>query len=574
MINFNLPKNTSKRYKILKTAYFKPIYDENFKMVNRDVLICTIKDIDTNETILRVFPEPVIDYYVVKHREDFLYPRIEVDEKEVKKKTCLYRERDKSILITLGLWEEASKIKKINYQEYRNFINENVKNSPYLYSSDTNIEDFYKTQFELEYGSYENCPLKKSYFDIEVDVSKEDSTPNDPRTEITAISYFIEETKTMYGLMLKLPDNPGQKSVMRNVKNFIMEFLLVDSEMKNEDINIDIRFYDDEPSLIRSFFEIFHEEKCDTLTGWNVSFDIKYILNRAMRLGMDVARLVCTPSIPDEFKRIYFYEDPERIKKGAKKWHRLWDWMDMSNYTMVIDQMSLYSNLRKRYEQQSYSLYAISKLELDYTKVELQKYGLTIRNAHILNYPIFLKYSLTDTFLLYLLERKSSDLNRFIATCDNTRISKGINISIIIKNILFLEGLKENRILGNNIDYSIWNSIPGALVASPNNIDIRNSQVGEVLKTLVFDDCIDMDASSEYPSVMREWNICKNTIRKRFTVICNALTKNVLMSGEDLFKALQTLDSSLTDLCEKIFNLPPITDIIDMFDNYLIQNKI
>lgn len=564
MIDFNLPKE--RKYKILKTAYFKAIYDENFKMTNRDFLFCTIKDIESNETIIRMFIEPKICYYIVKEPKKYKYPKIIVNLDEVEKRECLYRERDKSILKDLGLWGEAYSIKKYDFNAYREYVNQNIKNSPYLYSSDTNIEDYYKTEFELQYGSYEKCPLNKSYFDIEVDISEYEATENDPQSPISAISYYVESINTMYGLMLIYPDNKLQKEVMDNLKKFIVENLS-NTEIKDTDINFDLRFYDEETDLIRDFFNIFHTVKADTLMAWNSPFDTKYILNRSKLLGMDVPRLVCSPEIQDEFKRIYYWADPERESKGVKVFHRLWDWVDMANYTMIIDQMSLYSNLRKRYQLSSYSLYNVSKVELEYTKVDLSSYGLTIRNAHILNYPVFLKYSITDTYLLYLLEKKSSDLNMFIANCDNTRISKGVNISIIIKNILYLEGLRNGQILGNSINYETWNSVPGAIVASPDNIMIKNATVAGEKNTLVFDNCIDMDASAEYPSIIREWNICKNTIKKRFTTITReGNPEYIKISGEDLFKGLETIESSLLDISSITFELPNIIDIIDMYD--------
>lgn len=564
MIDFNLPKE--RKYKILKTAYFKPIYNERFQIINRDFLFCTIKDIESNETIIRMFIEPKIDYYIVKNPKNYKYPKIIVNEDEVIKKECLYRERDKSILKELGLWDRAYALKSTDYTAYREFLNETVRNSPYLYASDTNIEDFYKTEFELQYGSYEKCPLNKSYFDIEVDISEYEATENDAQSPISAISYYVESTKTMYGLLLIYPDNELQKEVMGNVKKFIVENLS-NTEIKDTDINFDLRFYKDERQLIRDFFSIFHMVKADTLMAWNSPFDTKYILNRSEILGLDVPRLVCSPEIPDEFKRIFYWADPERESKGVKVFHRLWDWVDMTNYTMIIDQMSLYSNLRKRYQLSSYSLYNVSKVELEITKVDLSSYGLTIRNAHILNYPIFLKYSITDTYLLYLLEKKSSDLNMFIANCDNTRISKGVNISIIIKNILYLEGLRNKQILGNSINYETWNSVPGAIVASPDNIMVKNAVIAGEKNTLVFDNCIDMDASSEYPSIIREWNICKNTIKKRFTAIIRENNPDyVKISGEDLFKGLETLESSLLDISSITFELPNMIDIIDMYD--------
>lgn len=491
MIDFKLPKN--KKYKMLKTAYFRPLYDDRWCMTNRDFILCTIKNIETNETILKIFPEPEIDYYMVKDFSSVSYPMLSIESDKVEKHSCLYRDRDKALLTSLGLWKEAYALKKTNYEAYKKFLEQNVRNSPYLYAADTNIEDYYKTQFELQYGTFDSCPLKKSYFDIEVDVSEEDATENDPRGAITVITYFVEEMNTMYAFCLDLPDNEKQQKLKANLYQFLLDYLSEEEMKGNSDpIKFSIDFFNREVDLLRAFFSVFHEAKADYISAWNSPFDVKYIINRAVLLGMDVPKLICSPEIPDEFKRINYLADPDRDRQSSKYFHRLWDWVDAANYTMVVDAMSLYSNLRKRYQLQSYSLYNVSLVELGVTKVNLPFYGLTIRNAHVLDYPRFLQYAITDTFLLYQLESKTDDISRFTAMCENTRISKGVNISIIIKNILYLDFFRNGKVIGNSILYNNWTPIQGAIVASPSNIKIASAKIYGESKTNVYDSVIDL----------------------------------------------------------------------------------
>lgn len=569
MINFNLPKGPN--YKMLKTAYFKPIYDDKFRMTNRDCILCTIKNCDTGETHLRIFPEPEIDFYVTKTFSENAYPKIFLEKDKLIKHTCLYRDRDKELLRALNLYQRGMELKRTDYMAYREFLEQHVRNSPYLYCADTNIEDYYKTEFEIRYGNPEIIPLKKSYFDIEVDVMEYDSTEADPRTPISAISYYIPETNIFHELLLVYEDNEGQKYVRSNTIDFIQKYLM-NAEIKDPDLSFNIQFFENESDLIRYFFNIFHEEKCDFLTAWNSPFDVKYTLGRAVLLGMSIPDLICSPEIPNEFKRVIYNEDPDRNRKSDKYFHRLWDWIDMANYTMIVDQMSLYSNLRKRYQFQSYSLYSITKADLGITKVNLPEYGVTIRNAHVKNYPIFVQYSIMDTYLLHLLEERNNDLGSYISLCKNTRISKGVNISIVIKNILYKDFLLNGKIIGNNITYPIWNNIPGAIVASPDNINIKNIEVFGEKSTLIFDNIIDFDAKAEYPTIMRSWNICKNTVKRRFTTLVSSDNpENIIMTGEDYFKALETLDTSLFDICSNVFDLPSIESLIEDIEEEILS---
>lgn len=571
MINFNLPKTVGKRYKMIKTAYFKAIWDDNYKMSNRDCLVCTIKDIDTNETITKLFIEPVIDFYVVKeeYRNEIKYPLFSIESHKLQKYTCKYRERDKNILMILGLWETASRIKSNNYKEYLEFLKDNLRKNPYLYSSDTNIEDFYKTDFEMQYGTFEIFPVKSSYFDIEVDISEYMSTVADPQTPINAISYFVEENKIMRCFLLNYPDNQALQDVKNNPISFINEYLTNDL-IEDQDVKFEFLWFDRDIDLMRSFWNVVNKEKCDFLTAWNSPYDVKYQLNRAKLLKMDIPSLICPEEIPDEFKRVHYVEDPERFRNTEKYYHRMWDWVDIASETMIVDQMSLYSNLRKRNQLNSYALYNVAKLELGITKVDLSSYGLTIKNAHREDYKRFLQYSIMDTYLLYLLERKNRDLLNLVSLSENTRISKGINVSVVIKNTLDIYFRKKERIIGNTIDYDIWESVPGALVASPDNIKIKSASVFGESKTLIFDNCIDLDAASLYPSIMLTLNVCRNTIKKRYLYLYEkGDPENIVMNGSDFFEALQTEEGSNFTLCKDIFNLPSAESMIKKLNDKL-----
>lgn len=566
MIKWNL--DPTKKWKIIKTVYFKPIWDENFKLTNRDVLICTIKNLDTNQNVTRIFIEPEIDFYIVKkeYQKEINYPLFSIEREKVDKHTCKYRDRDKTILKLFGLWETAWQIKKINYKEYLEFIKQNIKQNPFLYASDTNIEDFYKTEFEMVYGTHDIFPIKSSFFDIEVDISDYMSSVADPQTPVNAISYFVEETKTMRCYLLNYPDNLDQQDVKNNPIKFISEYLTNDL-IDDEEVKFEFLYFDNDLELIRHFWRQVNIEKCDFLTAWNSPYDMKYEINRLKLHKMNIPEIFCSPEIPDEFKRMNYIEDPDRSRNTEKYFHRMWDWVDVASDTMIVDQMSLYSNLRKRYQLNSYSLYFVANTELGITKVDLTSYGLTIKNAHKEDYKRFLQYSIMDTYLLYLLEKKNRDLVNLVSLSENTRIQKGINVSVLIKNTLDIYFRRHNRVIGNTVDYDIWDAVPGALVASPDNIKIKSAPCFGENKTLIFDNCIDLDAASLYPSIMLTLNVCRNTIKKRYLYLYDAINpNNIIMKGSEFLEALQTEESSMFSLGNKLFNLPSFESMVEKFN--------
>ena len=301
-------------------------------------------------------------------------------------------------------------------------------------------------------------------------------------------------------------------------------------------------------------------------------------MNRAKLLGMNVVELFCHPDVPQEYHILKYQEDADRKqqtfannkKKAIKHFSRMWDWVIAPGYTCFLDQMSLYSNLRKRSIEKSYKLDFITEKELKIHKVDLHSFGLTIRNAPFKNYKIFLKYSIRDTFLLYKLESKLKDIRSFITLCDNTKLEKGMNVSFVIKNAFFSMFRRNNQVIGNTIDYGVSESINGAIVGDPKLCDSCPVEI-DGKKTQIYKSVIDFDAKSLYPSTMRQFRIGKNSAFTRITHVIDEYGKYI-MSGADYNQMLQVKDVAIIHLCHELYGLPLIDDVLGMLENKLMNN--
>ena len=70
-----------------------------------------------------------------------------------------------------------------------------------------------------------------------------------------------------------------------------------------------------------------------------------------------------------------------------------------------------------------------------------------------------------------------------------------------------------NEVVGNNVKYSIWGKISGAMVAKE-GLCIAVSKKVHGKDTTIYINCIDSDASSQYPSLSEILNIAKSTVEQ------------------------------------------------------------
>jgi DNA polymerase elongation subunit (family B) len=576
-------------------SMYKPqvtTYNDRGKRVelSPDALIYTTIDIDKNESELHILPNPTIDFYIALNPQPF--QRIGIDKNLVRKITVPYKDRNKEIAYSLNMSNEY-------YNSWKNRSNwmfmENLKKNPNVYSVDTDIEDFYKTQMILKYGYVFASSYKKGYADIEVDISeyKEDfAYPDVAPCPIYLITYIDRFLKEVYSFILY--DERVKDDIINVVQNpdaFVNQYM--DSAILKENFKYQFNVYKNELDLIKGFFDVIHTCKPDFVGFWNMPFDMLTILNRMRRLGCreeDIANICCHPEIPPHFRYVRYIEDPKRIDyDNRKKFNsdedddddeeeentcnnavynskkrlppsRLVDWVEIPGYTQFFDQLATFSWLRQRFLLKSYKLDDIGKKYGGIGKLELADLGYNIRDVNIKNFKICLAYNIRDSYVQYAIEERQRDINQMIASAFNTRLSKSFSNSIIIKNYLMLSLYNEGQIMGNASKFDFTENIKGAVVGRPELLEQLGINVmGN--PSYVFENVIDLDATSLYPSIIISHNVFKSALFGRIVNIDKPGVGS-LGRGEDLFENLQTIDQSIFEVAESYLGLPSIHSVL------------
>lgn len=542
--------------------------------VSRDALIYTVKDSETGLTHIKVLPEPIISFYMSKTKQE--YHRISIPKEEATEIETEYSQRNKNLAKAVGL--ESPFYESFKTRSNWEFM-KRIKNHPYLYMADVDIEDYYKMKFMLENGKHFN-PVDKAYMDIEVDIHDHEGFPH-PETapcKINLISYLDVKSKSFHTFILYQEENRDQiNDVRNNEEAFIKDH--IDKEITDL-FTINLHYYEKEVELIKAFFITVHVTKPDFIGIWNMPFDIKTIINRLYRLGLrksDIEDIMCHPDIPKEFKTVNYIEernkgsfstgDDEVETKSSfdgKHPSRYFDWVEISGYSQFYDQMALFSNLRKRNILPSYKLDDIGEEYANTKKVDLRELGLSIKDVNIVDFKSFVKYNIQDVFVQYKIEESQEDIDRYLIFSDNTRLQKGVSATNVIKNMIMYYLWENGEIIGNSIEYDISEKLEGAIVAKPELIEVLGEKVlGS--PSYVFKNSIDLDAASEYPSIMIMFNITKSAIYGRVTEV-QAPDGDYISNGSDIMMNLQTIDQSVFEIAKTYLNLPTPGELISSIE--------
>lgn len=279
--------------------------------------------------------------------------------------------------------------------------------------------------------------------------------------------------------------------------------------------------------------------------------------------------------------------------------------------------MLLYANVRKTSGQkESYTLDAIANEELG--KEKLDYTGYTIKNLAWKNFDKFFSYNLQDTVLLHLLEEKNldTDMLQRLSEITNTRKDKVFKKTISLKNFVckfaeeqgFVMGNNKNAQYGNDSDYFNENYLNqkkvvendeiylklfakkenyGAYVGDPN----LNAKCGiDVIKgktsMFLFENVFDEDFSSLYPSIIRAYNLDKNTQVGKFFLVDEHIKEKLVSEfgydglfmlskneeGSSTGEVLTDLGTTLVDslqsrnwgrIGEKYFDLPGTDSMVN-----------
>lgn len=584
---------------VIKTLYLSPRYNTTehtgrIEKIRDDALFYVIAGSDGTRK-MKILPKPKYTFYVAN--EDMKYHRLSCPIEKLNPVTCDYSQRHKEMAKSVNL-ESEFMFAKQDYKTKQDWINRNLHGNSQLYFADMNIEDVYRLNFNEKYGEHSSdIEYNTSFTDIEVRADMGEWEQHKAEVPICSICHLDSKTETIHVLVLNDKKVPMVEETFKDLHNFVgmmREYFETIRKEAQDNIkkdggnpdsihkfNFKFKFYlfETEADLIKGYFDVVKETSPDFCACWGINFDMITIKNRAARNGLNMADLVSENTIPPEFRYFEYVEDPDRFDvRSATHYSRYFDKIFTTSKTQWYCQMSMHSNLRKRFQETNYKLDTIGERYAYIKKVDLKDEGYSIKDVYSKNFKVFLKYAIMDVVVQFMIERVNSDIPRYMVSCKDSRFTHGIRKTIGIKNELAIF-LKESKgeIVGNNKIYDIKEAVPGAIIASPNNIARKGISIMGV-DTHIYRNCVDLDLTAEYPSIMIAYNILKTTIFGRIINIYHernlgkGMIVNIPISDGATFNSmLETIDTSIFDVGQKYFGLPSVDDILAEIEKSCIK---
>ena len=313
----------------------------------------------------------------------------------------------------------------------------------------------------------QNAPkLQIAFFDIEVDfdVSRGFSPPEDPFNPVTAISIYLQWAEQLVTLLVP-PKGMSKEEVDKIVSKFDNTFV-----------------FDKEEDLLKSFLDLI--EDADVLSGWNSEgYDIPYMVNRVKRvLSKDDTRRFCLfGQFPKERKFERFGKEQITFDLIGR---------------VHMDYMQLYRKYTY-HEMHSYSLDAISEYELGDQKVP---YTGTLDQLYNNDWEKFIEYSRQDTMLLNKLDEKLkfADLSNELAHANTVLIQTTMGAVAVTEQAIINEAHEQGFVVPDRRKHEGNTQAAGAYVAYPKKG--LHDWIGAI------------DINSLYPSAIRALNMDPATI--------------------------------------------------------------
>ena len=328
------------------------------------------------------------------------------------------------------------------------------------YGGDVSIEMQHAVDYSL--NNKADAPVIRHnimFFDIETYQYRQNVFPNVDKAEypITAISFRTDdENDSVHVYMLNLKGEIDDR-----VKDLIKDFPY-------------ITLFDDERTMLRAFFQKIYTSSIDFLAGWNINgFDIPYIVKRMSNLGIK----------PNELSPYGCVYADKSGRNQIVGYH-------------CMDQLKLFKDLVQQ-TQPSYSLNSIASTVLGKEKVQHEE---SIDDMYHDNIEKFMRYSQTDTQLIYEIEQAEQHISlQDEIRRTSTTSQSGANSTIGCAEGLYATMLKKKGMIPRNYTYDVpEEKFPGAYVYD---------SLGGLFEGLL----CDFDYKSLYPTTICTWNIGNDT---------------------------------------------------------------
>ncbi len=353
-------------------------------------------------------------------------------------------------------------------------------------------KDVYKIYLK---GIWSKFKIRKYFKDLneifEADVPAEIRYTVDNISEIEKVNYkilyFDIETTTDNGF----PDyeNAIEKitciTMYDNYKKKFLTYLL--NPNTNQDIITEygedkkVAIFNDEKEMLSSFINLVNKEDYDILTAWNISFDLSYIFGRCNYFNISYQEL-------SPYKNI-------KINKRMNKQQREELEINISG-RFVIDLLLRYKAITFK-EISSYSLEFVS--ELEFGKEEKKRKVLNFSEEWLVHTNDLVKYNIKDVELLVNLDNKL----KLIDYLEELRL------------INYLPNIQYSATAKHIIDMALFREFSDKIIfPSRGNLEKKKFGGGYVKnpKYGIYENVATYDFSGLYPSLIRTFNLSKDTI--------------------------------------------------------------
>lgn len=550
------------------------IYDYGDKQLKeKDSIIIVSKDKDGNKHIQQI-KQPEFSFYVTKDDYDMKGKNFLnfIDFNDANKITCKYKNRYSEMAKCTNNREIKKFYKQcVDYKDYRRLKELNY--FPEFHGTDVSIEDYYIASF-LDQNDYQknNYDISIMSFDIEVDGSDYVGFPNEEIAPcpVNMITAYNNQNKKLYVFALKYDTDTF--SDFKKVEKEVYKYVLKKYRYILGKYTIVPRFYDNELALIANFFNQVNKDKPDYVLAWNLRFDFLTLYNRLKKLcaGTDIfpEDIMC----PEEFP---IHKVSYKLDNSANDICDRVDVFQITGFSNWMDAECLYANITKpNGKKESYSLDYIGELETGMHKEEIED----IKTIHLKDYSSFFKYSSVDSLLLasILTETTHVELLHTIVTMTRTRPTKALKKTVSLRNFADYFYRENNKTISNNHYYVDGESgrIKGAFVAPLKNIG-KVGLINGIPSNKLFKYVIDFDLSSLYPSITRAFNISKDTLRYKISIVYNEQIPKYIENhdGEKIITSMfveEFISGDIINYCKTYHNYPDVEEMMELIKEKLL----
>lgn len=341
----------------------------------------------------------------------------------------------------------------------------NIKNVLMLEFPDVKI--YSDIDFKYKYIRARNAfdtlkhTIKIAYLDIETETEEGFAKPENPTERVNCISMRIQDGK-MY------------------------VWALGEATLDKDDIVL--KCFTDERELLKDFVKTWRELDFDIISGWNINhFDLPYLYNRMLRTIGETFANKLSP----------FDVVVQKLDKNNFTFAATEAAVDIIGI-QILDYLDVYK--KHTYEnRENYKLNTIAHAELGEGKIDYAKYK-NLQGLYKKDFQLFVEYNVQDTDLVYKLEIA---LRLISLVCYLAYMSK-INFEDVKSGtqtwdvVIFNHLLDHDTVIKPKEKVEKSGTYPGAYVREP--------LPGHYKYILSF------DATSLYPSLIRQQNISAETI--------------------------------------------------------------